>query len=287
MKLLFCLMLAAGLAAPRVLAEHSDQWPVREQATTTKTLTLSGQPNRVVIDNLQGHVHATGAAGSEVRFTVHKTIRAETEADLQKARQEVDLKLTSEPGTVTAYYAAPWRCEGEHRNCNDNTRRFYRVTYDIDVQVPRDARLVASTINEGDVRLDNTTGPFDLKNINGSIVLTAVSGSGTADTINGALTARFAKNPTTATSFKTLNGQMDIYLQPNLSADLAFKTFNGQIFTDFDLTSRVAIATQGTRNSDGKFIYRREGLTAARAGNGGPPLSFDAFNGDIRLHSSK
>ena len=47
-----------------------------------KTVPLSGSPDRVVIENLQGYVHATASGGSNVRIKAHKIIRAETDADL-------------------------------------------------------------------------------------------------------------------------------------------------------------------------------------------------------------
>ncbi len=87
-------------------------------------------------------------------------------------------------------------------------------------------------------------------------------------------------------SFKTLNGALDVYFQPNLAANLKFKTFNGSIYSDFDV-SPAPIQTAGeTEQSKGKFVYRGNRFSVARAGAGGPELMFDAFNGNIRLHQS-
>jgi len=62
------------------------------------------------------------------------------------------------------------------------------------------------------------------------------------------------------------------------------KTFNGNAYTDFDVTalaSRPAVREQ----RDGKFIYKRSEFYGVRAGQGGPQLKFDAFNGDIRIRN--
>src|SRR3954471_24476575 len=178
MKTGVCLALAAcGLGALCLANSSSERWPVKEEETIEKTFALSGEPNRVVIDNLEGYVHATASAGSSIHIKAHKIIRAEADADLAQAKRDVKLDMSEKPGQVSVYYAAPWRCHGDGQPCSGEHRRFYRVTYDIDVQVPREARAVISTVNAGDIRLEGTTGNFDLKNVNGAITMNAVGGS--------------------------------------------------------------------------------------------------------------
>jgi hypothetical protein len=262
---------------------HSDHWNVREQETIRKSLMLSGAPMRLVVDNVDGYIHVTGTDGSQVQVTAHKIIRAETDSDLQEAKSEVKLEMAEKPGTVSIYYDAPWRCDGEGRGCHGEHRHFYNVTYDIDVEAPRSARIVVSTINNGDIRIDNMSGNFDVSNVNGTIHMSGIAGAGDVHTINGALTVYFARNPSGSCSFKTLNGALDVYLQPNLSADLLFKTFNGQIYSDFDVAPRATPAAEAEQQN-GKFVYHSRGARGGRVGRGGPELSFDAFNGNIRLH---
>lgn len=272
------------LAAPCFARDHHGDWPVRDQETVQKTLSLAGQPARLVVDNVEGYVHVTGVAGSEIRITAHKTIRAETDADLQQARSEVKLDITEKPGTVSAYYDAPWRCDGEGSGCHHNERRFYTVIYDIDVEVPSSARLVLSAVNGGDIRVDKTSGDFEVSDINGGIHMDGIAGSGSVHTINGPVAVHFANNPTAATSFKSINGALDVWFKAPLSADLLFKVFNGQVYSDFDVAARAVPASAVSENSNGKFIYHSNRVSGARTGNGGPELSFDTLNGSIRLH---
>lgn len=280
LRLLSLLVFTAALSA-----HDSDRWPLRESETIQKTFNLSGDPMRVVVDNVDGFVHVSGTDGSQVRLTAHKRIHAESDADLSDAKNEVRLELTEKPGTVSIYYDAPWRCNGERRGCNDSHRRFYNVTYDIEVEVPREARIVVSTVNNGDIRIENTRGDFDIGDVNGGITMNEVAGSGEVHTVNGPVTVRFTRNPEAPTSFKSLNGQMDIYFRPSLSADLLFKTFNGQIYSDFEVAPRAIPAAEAQRQ-DSKFVYSSRGFSGGRAGKGGPELKFDAFNGDIRLHQA-
>jgi hypothetical protein len=285
MKIGIYLMLAAsGLGVLCFAGERDNRWTVREQQTIQKNLTLSGQPLRLVVDNVDGYVHVTGSNGSEVRVTAHQIIRAETDSDLQQAKSEVKLDFAEKPGSVSIRYDAPWRCGDDcGKCCNGDHRRFYNVTYDIDIEVPREARTVVSTINNGDLRIDKVSGDFDASNVNGGISMKAISGSGDAHTVNGPIAVHFAKNPVRPSSFKSINGQLDIYFAQELSADLLFKTFNGQIYSDFDVTPRATPAA-ATEQHDGKFVYHSNRLNGGRAGHAGPELTFDAFNGSIRLH---
>lgn len=279
----FLALLSAGLPGVCLAHPDSDRWPVREQETIQKTLNLSGPPMRVVVDNVEGYVHVTGTSGSQVRVTAHKTIRAETESDLSQAKSEVHLEMGESPGTVSIYYDAPWRCNGRDRSCEGNQRRFYEVIFDIDVEIPRAARTVVSTVNSGDVRVSQVDGDFDVKNVNGGISMSDISGSGDVRTVNGPVSVHFTRNPSQASSFKTVNGPIDVYFRQTFSADLLFKTFNGGIYSDFDVSPRPIPAAE-TEQHDGKFIYRSRGPQAGRAGQGGPELSFDSLNGNIRLH---
>jgi hypothetical protein len=280
----YLVLAGCGLAALCSARSGSDRWAVREQETIEKTLTLSGAPMRVVVDNLDGYVHVVGTTGSQVRVRAHKVIRAETDSDLKQAKSEVNLQMTEKPGSVSMYYDAPWRCNGDGGGgCHSNQRRFYNVAYDIDVEVPRAARTVVSTVNNGDIRVAQIDGDFEISDINGGISMSAVSGSGDVHTINGPIVVHFAKNPLGPSSFKTINGQVDVYLRPELSADLLFKTFNGEIYSDFEVSPRPVRAVEAEQNN-GKFVYRSKGPKGGRVGHGGPELSFDSFNGNIRLH---
>lgn len=271
------------LVCPALARDHDGDWPIREQETIDKTLPLSGGAMRVVLDNLDGYIHVSGSSRPDVHITAHKTIRAETDADLAKAKAEVNLEIKQELGSVSTYYAAPWRCNGSEHPCEHHERRFYKVSYDIDVELPAQARLYATNVN-GSIQIDATSGDYEVKAVNGGVHMTKISGAGSVNTVNGTVSVRFAKNPSAACSFKSVNGSLDAWFQPNLQADLLFKTFNGGVYADFDVAPRALPADYTTEKRDGKFVYHSNGRGAARAGNGGPEFSFDTLNGSIRLH---
>ena len=283
--IVYLVLTASGFASLCPAQRNSDRWSVREEETIHKTLTLSGAPMRLVVENIEGYVHVTATSGSQVRVTAHKTIRADADTDLQQAKSEVTLDMNEKPGSVSIEYNAPWNCRGQYGGCQDRERRFYEVSYDLDIEVPRDARPVISTVNRGDVRVEGTTGDFDIGNVNGKIEAIGIAGSGDIHTVNGPITARFVKNPAGPSSFKSVNGSLDVYLQSNFSADLRFKTMNGQIYSDFEVVASL-LPTPAAEQRDGKFVYRSNGMKSARAGQGGPELSFNTLNGNIRLHKT-
>ncbi|HEY7209670.1 MAG TPA: hypothetical protein VH477_05305 [Bryobacteraceae bacterium] len=279
-RIIGLVLLAWGAIGVCMAGSHDENWPVREQQTIEKTVPLTGEPMRLVVDNVSGYVHVKATNGPNVRITAHKTVRAETPSDLEASR-EVKLTIEGKPGSVDVYYDAPWRCNGDRR-CTSDHRRFYEVRFDLDIEAPHTARTVVSTVNGGELTLDGT-GDFDAGNVNGPIRMTNISGSGDAHTVNGPITIHFAKNPAGSCRFKTVNGSLDAYFPHDLSADLLFKTFNGEIFSDFDVDARVVPAAV-TEHRGGKYIYRSNRASGGRAGKGGPELSFDTLNGSIRLH---
>jgi hypothetical protein len=158
------------------------------------------------------------------------------------------------------------------------------VSFDFTVQAPRSTNLRLRTVNRGNIRVENIAGTFDVENINGGLELLEVSGSGHAYALNRPVKVLFSGNPAAASDFGSLNGDVDITFRPGLSADLWMKTFNGHAYTDFDVSALPGRA--GVREQrDGKFVYKTSEFFGVRAGNGGPELKFDAFNGDIRIRN--
>ena len=277
MKLYLILaLLVSGSAASCLAASDSNTWNVRDEENIRRSFATTGQLVRLLVKNVSGYVHVSVSNTSDVLVSAHRTIRAETARDLEEAKNDVKLDMTNSPDSVSIRYDTP-----NHRAWS----RSYEVTYDIDIQTPRQTQVEASTVNGGDVKLDGTAGTFEVANVNGPVNVAGVSGSGNAHTVNGSLSIRFGENPASASSFKTVNGTIDVYLKPELSADLRFKSLNGATYSDFDVVP-AALPVQSSEEH-GKFHYRSNREKAGRIGSGGPLLSFDSVNGDIRLHREK
>jgi hypothetical protein len=239
---------------------------------------------RLEVDNINGFIHVTGYNGSEIQMIAEKTIHAESQDRLDTAKREVKLDTRQSGDTLTFYVDGPFRCHCDNGgfNVHQHSHPGYRVNYDFEIKVPVATMLLLGTVNAGDIRVENTTGDFDVGNVNGGIEMREVAGSGPVHSVNGKILVLFASNPARNCSFKTVNGSIEISFRPKLSADVRVKTFNGQAYTDFDVTALPALSPVSERR-DGKFIYRSDRSTGLRIGNGGPEFNFDTLNGSIRI----
>ena len=282
MKTSVLLMMAVlPLAAAGWDDEH--QWKLDEKETIRRTFDVAaGSGSRkLLVDNIHGFIHVTGASGSQVQVSVEKHIYAISNEAMAEAKRDVKMDMSQQGNFVRLYEDGPFRGSGG-TNYRGESYYGYRVVFDFEVQVPYDTALDLKALNNGIV-VKKTTGDFDIHGLNGGIEMEEVSGSGLVSTLNGKVKVAFSKNPARASQFKTLNGSVDVYFQSGLNADLKFKKLNGGIYTDFEVTALPQSAAGGT--SDGKFVYRSDRKMAGRAGKGGPELTFDTLNGSIRLHS--
>jgi len=271
MRTLLILMTALTLA-------YGDQ-----QAKETIRQTLPAA-SRLEVDNVQGYIHVSGYNGSEIQVVAEKTIDAESSERLEAAKQEVKLDVSRSGDSVILFVDGPFRCHCEDNRwgTRDHGHRGYRVTFDFEIKVPVATILRLGTVNNGDVRVENTTGDFEISNVNRGIDMTEVSGSGRVHTVNGPIKVLFARNPSSACSFGTVNGSIETSFRGNLNADVRVKTFNGQAFTDYDVTALPRMVAAGERR-DGKFVYHSDDFNGMRIGNGGPELKYDTLNGSIRI----
>jgi hypothetical protein len=240
----------------------------------------------VDLDNFDGSITVTGSGTQEIKVEIHKNIRARSAEKAQEAKREVQLEMVPHDDGLRIYVDGPFRCKCGDGSINWRGSRFYgyEVSFDFTVQAPRSTNLRLRTVNRGNIRVENIAGTFDVENINGGLELLEVSGSGHAYALNRPVKVLFSGNPAAASDFGSLNGDVDITFRPGLSADFWMKTFNGHAYTDFDVTALPGRA--GVREQrDGKFVYKTNEFFGVRAGNGGPELKFDAFNGDIRIRN--
>lgn len=242
----------------------------------------------VILDNVNGPIEVAGHNGANVEVEYTRITKAESDAKLDEARRAVTMEPRQDGDKLRMFVDGPWRCdcEGERRRGVHyrGWREYgYEVTYEFRLKVPAGTKLDLRTINHGEITVRDTVGHFDVRNINGGIQLTEVAGSGRADALNGSVTVVFAKNPAGESTFKSLNGTVDVSFRPGLNAEMRFKTFNGDAYTDFETTPVPIPASLETSRQGTKYVLKRDRMTAARVGTGGPVLVFDAFNGNIKI----
>jgi hypothetical protein len=252
-------------------------------------LAFAAGGNRTLdIRNISGSLRVEGTNDATVQMSIRKSVRADTDADKADALRDVRLEFTDGAATVGAVVRdrRDHVCGEESHDDRHWDRVHYDVTFDFTIRVPRDARLRLCTINGGDLIVDGTHGDFAVDNVNGRIEMNQVSGSGYAHTVNGPVQVTFTANPTAKSSFKTINGNVDVSFQNGLSADFLMKTFNGGLFTDFDVQPLAGPVAATSERRDGKFVYRANQFTRVRVGNGGPEITFETLNGNVRAFRS-
>jgi len=285
---------ACATAAPRGLASRRDgrangalgsDFQARDDSAISRTLHFAGSGERTLdVRTIHGSIRVVGTDRSDVQLDVRKTIRAKTDADLDAAERDVVLDIVDNAARLEAIVRQP-----DGSPCGEESGRrgrwqdpAYVVTFDFTIQIPRGTRLRLCTVNGREVLLTGTRGSFELDNVNGRITMEDVHGSGSARTINGAIVASFSERPRAATGFKTTNGNVIVAFPADLAADLKMKTFNGGLFTDFDVEPLPQLAAVAERR-DGRFVFRSNQFTLVRAGGGGPELTFETFNGNVRV----
>jgi DUF4097 and DUF4098 domain-containing protein YvlB len=236
------------------------------------------------VDAVSGSINVLGDGGNTIRVDGEKVIRAADQEEVQRAKREVVLDINEKNGIAQLYVNGPFR-DNDHTSDNhgfhDHRDREYEVTYNFTIHVPRATELTLHTIN-GDESVQDTTGKFHVKGLNGKINMTNIAGSGTADTLNGSTVITFRENPKEDCFFKSFNGKVDVGFQPGLSANVSVKTFNGAPYTDFDATALASTPEPGELKN-GRFVFKSNRSSNLRIGSGGPELKFETFNGNIQI----
>jgi hypothetical protein len=278
-RIIICLVF--GLSS--VVARGSEDLNVEEKETIHRTFPAV---KRMDLDNFDGSITVAGEDTREINVEIHKTIRARSPEKLQEAKRDVQLDMSPHDQDLRLFVDEPFRCKCGDGSINYRGSHFYgyEVRFDFIVKVPRETNLRLRTVNHGDIRVENTSGNFEVDTINGGLELLDVSGSGHAYALNRPVKVRFARNPAAASDFGSLNGDVEVSFRPDLSADLWLKTFNGSAYTDFDVTA-LPSRPPARELHDGKFVFKNDRFFGVRAGRGGPELKFDAFNGNIEIHN--
>jgi hypothetical protein len=285
--------IAAGaltaLVACGPCAGAAAQTPLHDERTESRRLQFSGEGVRTLdVRTISGSIRVTGDTGTDVRLEATTSIDAETDEGLRTARRNIVIDgkeqgttvaiAVRDSGAPTCGEPGPWQQSAAWWD-----RRQYDASVTLTIRVPRDVRVRLCTINGGEVLADGTLGDFDISNVNGRIVLKGMRGSGRATTVNGAIEAAFDAAPRSESLFKTVNGSIAVTLPRDLAAELRYKTLRGSVFTDFDTVELPAAREPSRRPGQPRFVYRQRGFTTARVGTGGPVLSFETLNGEIRI----
>jgi hypothetical protein len=273
-----CAAFSSASAIGQQLTEHS--------STNQDLHFAAAGPHTLEIRAITGKITVEASADPDVRLLVEKTITAATQDEMRTAEREVTLDTSADGARVRAIVRYPEQetCGEEHQSgSRSRWEHHYEVRFDFTVRVPADTRIELCTINRGDIAVQGTLGGFSIKSVNGRITMADVGGSGEAVTVNGPVTASFVAAPRATSVFRTINGSVVLTVPEPFSADLRMKTFNGGLYTDFEAQTLPAEGLVPAQKEDGMYVYRSKGFTRVRIDKGGPELTLETLNGDVRV----
>jgi hypothetical protein len=236
-----------------------------------------------------GSIKVKGGATKEV--VIEATSRAEEEHRMQK----IEGRPADTAGDRAGMRRIPntsigLEAEEDHNQVSISAQSWARAV-DLEIQVPVGSTVRLSTVNDGDIEVENIDGEVEVSNTNGEIHVLNVRGPVSANTVNGDVTVVFRGAIVAAPmAFSTLNGDVDVTFPADLKATVRLQSDNGEIYSDFD----VDVTTENVRGSEekpgkekGRFhvIVSRE--MVGKISGGGPEILFKTFNGDILLRRGK
>jgi hypothetical protein len=254
--------------------------------------------NTLVLANVNGSIKVQGYEGTKIIIEAERTIKAKTEARLEQGKKDVKISQIEEVDTLVVYTANGCNTFGRKGNKNRRQHSGTRWSYEWNcdngdcnppydhvmnytVKVPYGINVEVSTVNEGNVTIENVSGAVKANNVNGSIRLTALKGATYANTINGDVDLEYASNPNKDCRYYTLNGDINAWFQKGLAANLAFKSFNGDFYTNIAKLEDMPSMVEKKQTENG--ISLKVSSNRFKVGNGGALLDFETFNGDVIL----
>ena len=245
---------------------------------------LAADRGTLAVYNIFGSVTVEGYNGATVVVEATKTIRARDAQTLAQGQQEAQLGFEQRGDSLVVYLQGP-QDSRPRRNRYYNSRDIeYEYEFDFVVRVPAALRVSVSTVNGGQVLVQNVTGPLQARNVNGPVTVRNARQATLAHTINGDVAVSYAAAPTQPASYHTINGNIVVSYPASVSADVYFKSMHGELFTDFPRVEVLPARVTQNKDRDGQgTTYKLRKETAVRLGKGGPEMRFETLNGDVTI----
>lgn len=279
-----------------------------EKITKEFSFEKKGADNAVLVSNINGSIKVEGYSGDKIIVEVNKSISAKTNERLEKGKADIQLGVIDRADTLIFFvegtgaqfgrksesrrnshgnseWGYDWCCNGnrnDNGNCNCNCRTEFDYKMDFVVKVPSSVHVVVSTINDGNISVNNVSGAVIADNINGSIQLNKLVREARASTINGDVDVDYVTNPTKNCRFYTLNGDINALFQRGLAANMSFESFNGSFYTNIDKLESMPVQLE-KKESDKGTKFKVDGNRFKIGPGGATFLDFETFNGNVYL----
>ena len=261
--------------SPQSTPAAASQPPADDQVTVP--FSDPSRPGLIDVSLVHGSITVRGANRKDVRVT------ARPGAD--RPSRGLDPDAT---GLRRIPQAAGFRISEESNRIKISADRPNRgMTFEI--EVPSRSNLRLSTVNGGDILVENIDGDLDVSNTNGGITLNGVAGSVNAGTTNGDVRATMTRvTAEKAMAFTSLNGRVDVTLPPATKANLRLRSDRGDVYSDFDVQLAPSSPTvQEDRGSNGRYRISRNRSIVGAINGGGPEFEIRTFNSNVYVRKGK
>lgn len=229
---------------------------------------------------INGSIKVTGYAGKEV------IIDAETISNPNANKKEKADESATGMKRISPRNGLELSAEEKNNKVNVNSSS-HRQSINLTIKVPQQFALKVSTINNGDIVIDNVTGELEINNVNGDITMTNVAGSAVANTVNGIIKANFKSVTDSPMAFTTLNGNVDITFPATVKMNAKVKSDRGEVYSDFDMDIDKSVP-KGVRSSqNGMYKVSIDEWIQGKVNGGGSEVMMKNMHGNIYIRKAK
>lgn len=280
------LLIGAAVLAAAFMAPALAQQQGADQVTVP--LSDPSKPGLIDVSLVQGSITVRGTNRKDVLVTARPDTDDDRDRDRDRDRGRRRRDDVDTTGLRRIPQAAGFRITEEANRVKvsaDSPNR--SITFEI--EVPSKSNLKLSTVNGGQILVENVEGDLTVSNTNGGITMNNVSGSVMAGTTNGDLRATMARvTAQKEMAFTSLNGTVDVTLPPTTKANLRMRSDNGDIYSDFDV--QLAPSTpvvQENRTSNGRYRVSRNRAIIGAINGGGPEFELRTFNSNVYVRKGR
>ena len=272
-----CVLLAGFVSAESVSLAIAQQ-PSEDRVTVP--LSDPSKPALIDVSLVSGSITVRGANRKDLAVTARvdaeqserRRRRDDPDATgMRRIPQAAGFKITEEANRVKVGSDSPNR----------------HISFEI--EAPQHSNLRLSTVNGGEIVVENIDGEIDVSNTNGGITLNGVAGSVNAGTTNGSVRASLTRvTSAKEMSFTSLNGAVDVTLPATTKANLRLRSDRGDVYSDFDVQLAPTTAVvQENRDSNGRYRVSRNRSIVGAINGGGPEFELRTFNSNVYVRKGK
>ncbi len=271
-----CTSTALASAAQGSAQAASSQQPSADQVTVP--LSDPSRPALIDVSLVQGSITVRGSNRKDVLVVARpETDRPSRRYDadatgMRRIPQTAGFRITEDGNRIKVGSDSPNRS----------------ITFEI--EAPARTNLKLSTVNGGEILVENIDGELTVSNTNGGITLNNVAGTVNAGTTNGSVRATLTRvTAEQQMAFTSLNGAVDVTLPPTTKANLRMRSDNGDVYSDFDvqLAASAPPVVQESRGSNGRYRISRNRSIVGAINGGGPEFELRTFNSNVYVRKGR